>query len=761
MTCSRELARVTRPALGLLSWLLLAVAGCTGEPERVSTLPLGPAMTPHVGTALGDPPKLIVKWGSSGINDGEFFGVRGITQDGHGDVYVTDHGNHRIQKFTKTGVFLKKWGTRGTIKGAFNRPFGITVDDAGYVYVTDRFNNRVQKFTIDGEFVLTWGKQGYDEGELFWPCGIGFDRHSGYIYVADMANHRIQRFTVDGAFVSQFGGYGVGDGRLAAPGGIAFDADGYIYVAEIFNDRVQVLTPEGGYVRKWGAYGTGPGQFDEPQGIAVDQHGDVYVADTRNHRIQKFTSQGVLLATWGERGLGDGQFFEPYDVTPEGPANLFVVDTRNNRIQKFGHPVHAPFDVKPRTCPDALRITSGGGSTDDGRTPSRGLIDVAVLGTGELDVREIDMTTLRLQGVAPLDRFRFADISSPRAGGSDCDCVVGSPDGFEDLRIVFDKRELAEAVGPNLRAGLRTVPLTGELYDGTIVDGSECLLILTELTLNGECRGAISGNALRGIEVEVSDGQLTYLLETNGAGKFHQKVLGKEIEIAFRFDGASPGYFDTVDRLDVHGDLSPHYVLIPYRRSEVTPSVSLLRLFKTATLTDGTAGNTVLRKWPTRPVPVYIAPFVNAEGLDYADAARRAATRWMERTGLELFQLVDESPGWGVELAYKTREQMGALIAITRHTQDEEGLPLRDMIEFAKDLTSEDVLYRVMLHEFGHTIRLGHLPRGFLMFAGQPLPGDITDDEVWLVKLYEGLPNRIDMSMYLDSYSQTMRTPTQ
>jgi len=59
------------------------------------------------------------------------------------------------------------------------------------------------------------------------------------------------------------------------------------------------------------------------------------------------------------------------------------------------------------------------------------------------------------------------------------------------------------------------------------------------------------------------------------------------------------------------------------------------------------------------------------------------------------------------------------------------------------------VIYKVFLHELGHTISLGHTDdRSFIMFAGQPLPGDVSDDEARVVRLHASLPVRIDMAIY-------------
>lgn len=55
----------------------------------------------------------------------------GITVDGAGDVYVTDTGNHRIEKFDREGNFMTQWGGFGNGDGQFNFPYGIAVDARG------------------------------------------------------------------------------------------------------------------------------------------------------------------------------------------------------------------------------------------------------------------------------------------------------------------------------------------------------------------------------------------------------------------------------------------------------------------------------------------------------------------------------------------------------------------------------------------------------------------------------------------------------
>ena len=72
--------------------------------------------------------------------------------DASGNVYVADTGNHRIQKFSSTGVFITKWGSFGSENGQFFSPMGIEVDASGDVYIADTGNHRIQKFRSNGIF---------------------------------------------------------------------------------------------------------------------------------------------------------------------------------------------------------------------------------------------------------------------------------------------------------------------------------------------------------------------------------------------------------------------------------------------------------------------------------------------------------------------------------------------------------------------------------------------------------------------------------
>ena len=51
-----------------------------------------------------------LQWGSVGTGNGQFTLPSRVATDSTGAPYVSDTGNHRIQKFNSSGTFITKWG---------------------------------------------------------------------------------------------------------------------------------------------------------------------------------------------------------------------------------------------------------------------------------------------------------------------------------------------------------------------------------------------------------------------------------------------------------------------------------------------------------------------------------------------------------------------------------------------------------------------------------------------------------------------------
>ncbi len=126
--------------------------------------------------------------------------------------------------------------------------------------------------------------------------------------------------------------------------------------------------------------------------------------------------------------------------------------------------VEVTIDIKPQSCPNPLNVKK------------KGVMPVAILGTGDFDVLNIDPATVLFEGVAPI-RWAIEDVTTPVAGGEQCDCTTDGPDGFDDLTLKFDAQELAAALGSVNNGDELELTITGNLLDGTPIEGSDCVII--------------------------------------------------------------------------------------------------------------------------------------------------------------------------------------------------------------------------------------------------------------------------------------------
>jgi DNA-binding beta-propeller fold protein YncE len=333
--------------------------------------------------AAAEPAFLRQFGGETGKKPGQFALPDGIGVDNAGRVLVADSQNNRIQLFDWQGrvqafrPFAK--GPWSQAPGKFKLPYDVDFDGLGNIFVADTQNHRIQKFTPQGRFVKMWGRNGGDgtpgvgPGEMDQPRGLTTDPF-GNVWVADHENARVLKFTGDGRLLLTLGAnggdgsYGEGIGEFNSPRGICSDRQGFIYVADDVNHRIVKLRNDtGAFVWVAGkpggpvsGAGTGPGEFKLPYGCAVDNRGHVWVADTNNHRVVELTSDGMFVRNWGANG-GDGtpgsgpaEFEEPYNAGNDCLGNIYISDEHNRRVQVFGEP-----GGRRPVCPPGLTISGG------------------------------------------------------------------------------------------------------------------------------------------------------------------------------------------------------------------------------------------------------------------------------------------------------------------------------------------------------------------------------------------------------------------
>ena len=159
-------------------------------------------------------------------------GPTGLALDPAGHVYVLNHRRHAhyVQSFDTSGRLLLEWGGNGTAPGEFigpatGGPDAIAVDGSGNVYVTDPGNSRLQRFDTEGSFLGAFGSIGQGQGQFIsGPHGLAVDGN-GNVYASDLTG-AVQKF--DGPSVRVLAKWEkTGATRL-----IALDNDGNILIRD-------------------------------------------------------------------------------------------------------------------------------------------------------------------------------------------------------------------------------------------------------------------------------------------------------------------------------------------------------------------------------------------------------------------------------------------------------------------------------------------------------------------------------------------------
>jgi hypothetical protein len=129
-----------------------------------------------------------------------------------------------------------------------------------------------------------------------------------------------------------------------------------------------------------------------------------------------------------------------------------------------------PIDIKPTSCPNPANVSTKG----------NGVLPVAIIGTADFDVTQVDPETVRLEGVAPL-RWSIEDVATPYDIHTEegcMDCTTDGPDGIYDLTLKFKQKDVYGAIGEVYNRECKTLRLTGELFSGYLIVGEDKVIIL-------------------------------------------------------------------------------------------------------------------------------------------------------------------------------------------------------------------------------------------------------------------------------------------
>ncbi len=402
-----------------------------------------------------------------------------MTFDSGQNLYVAYYNTHNARDGKIYHVDSDK--NVAVIASGLSRAWGITwtggTDYGDYLYITEGWavsswpKGRVTRIHPDGT-VEPFSGTGLNQ-----PVALEVDRYGnygGHIYASSSAHDKISKVLLSGQVQTFYVFPGVGSGGAED---IAFDPDdsygGLMYVAASFTSPAELSG-----VLAFNAAGI-PTKF-----ATQIRHG--YQAEFDTTANQFFGGYLYIM------GKADGEnAYSVFRVYPDGQVEKIVTALMYKSALEFGpdgamYLMESHFsttevtitrispkisyiavDIKPQSCPNPLNVKS------------KGVLPVAILGSDDLDVMDIDAASIRLAGIAPL-RSSLEDVAAPLTPISDpcaCDCTSAGPDGFIDLTLKFKTQDIVPVLGEVNHNDVLELFLTARLNDNSQLVGSDCLTI--------------------------------------------------------------------------------------------------------------------------------------------------------------------------------------------------------------------------------------------------------------------------------------------
>jgi hypothetical protein len=247
----------------------------------------------------------------------------GIAVDSERNVYVADAGNHRVQRFTDTGIFLGQWTGENLGLGRVLKPFDVAVGPRGDVAILDdrRF---IVLASRDGCLLAEWSVT--DDAQC---SSIAVDP-GGRVYVAADV---VRVFDARGKSLASWPSAPEESGFRREPWAVAVDGVGQVYVTGLQPSAVSTFTAEGVPLATWDGAGMGGEEFLGFPELAVDAAGNVYVAHYT--LVQKWSRDGVLLVSWDTADPQEAGLPFASGVAVDSDGSVYIVEGLNNQVKKF------------------------------------------------------------------------------------------------------------------------------------------------------------------------------------------------------------------------------------------------------------------------------------------------------------------------------------------------------------------------------------------------------------------------------------------
>ena len=218
---------------------------------------------------------------------GAFQQASRIISNPQGWIYITDAERNLVLRFSEGESGGPIVGGYGWTSTTFDNPTGLATDGLN-LYVSDYGNHRIQRFDSNLNFISSFATRdtSFAEARFGYPLGVALSR-LGDLFVLDGDNLRVVKFAGNMRFERSFGDIDDERSRLRRPEKILAGANDHVFVLE--PDRLLEFDYFGHYLRS-----IGQGSLNEACGFCI-VGGGVLVAT--HAALLWFNERGELVRT--------------------------------------------------------------------------------------------------------------------------------------------------------------------------------------------------------------------------------------------------------------------------------------------------------------------------------------------------------------------------------------------------------------------------------------------------------------------------------
>lgn len=372
----------------------------------------------------------------------------GLGIDGNGYIWNAMYASGQVMKFSPAGV--PQPGFPKTTSGSATRGVAVTPAD-DHVWAANSGSGTVARLDNDGNLLklIAVGAT---------PTGVAVDAN-GKVWVTNYGSDNAMR--IDPAAGPD--GLGAVDLTVSLGAGASpynySDMTGLVALSQTAPQGTWTVVYDGGAAgMNWGtvSWNLEPCSM-QPMGSSITARARSS-ADQVTWSAWETAMNGVDLAV-----VPDGRYLQvEMKLTPNAQGESPILCD----VRVCTGVILANLDIHPTSCPNPINLKS------------KGVTPVALLGTADFDVFQVDPATIRLEGIPPV-RWGLGDVSTPVTDPmAPCECNTLGEDGYDDLVLKFETQALAGVLALAADGDVVPLTLTAMLQNGRRVEATDCVRVL-------------------------------------------------------------------------------------------------------------------------------------------------------------------------------------------------------------------------------------------------------------------------------------------